>query len=212
MRFRIGGRLAAALALVAALFAAPAAHADQAAEQFMQAILDEAEASFKSGEESVVLEAIADLVDKYVDMRRVGLFTLGQYARQMGEEQRGEYFPLFEQYATLVYQNALVDYSGQSLRVAGSVDRSPRDIIVNTKIVDAPPGDDLANVTVHWRVYRSADGQMSVVDAGADNVWLAIEQRGQFTSIIANNGGGEKGIDALIAKLREKVDDQDPEF
>ena len=46
---------------------------------------------------------------------------------------------------------------------------------------------------------------MTVVDAGADNIWLAIEQRSQFTSIIANNGGGAKGIDALLEQLREQV-------
>ncbi len=34
---------------------------------------------------------------------------------------------------------------------------------------------------------------------------VAIEQRSQFTSVIANNGGGAKGIDALLAQLREQV-------
>ena len=86
-----------------------------------------------------------------------------------------------------------------------SVDRSERDIIVNSEIVNADPGDSFADITIHWRVYRSREGEMTVIDAGADNVWLAIEQRSQFTSIIANNGGGAKGIDALLVQLREQV-------
>ncbi len=205
MKFRFAGRLAAALTLIAGICAAPAAYADEAAEKFIQAILDEAEPSLRAGSESAMLDGIATLVENYVDLRRVGLFSLGQYARAMTEAQRLEFFPLFEEYATLVYQNILSDYSGHTLQVKNSIDRSPRDIIVNTKIVDAAPGDELVNVTVHWRVYRGPDGKMSIVDTGADNVWLAIEQRGQFTSIIANNGGGEKGIDALIAEMREEV-------
>ena len=68
------------------------------------------------------------------------------------------------------------------------------------------PGSAFADAVIHWRVYRDRDGAMSVVDAGADNVWLAIEQRSQFTSIIANNGGGAKGIDALIAELTRRMD------
>ena len=46
---------------------------------------------------------------------------------------------------------------------------------------------------------------MIVWDAGADNIWLGIEQRSQFESIIANNGGGVAGIDALIAELKAKT-------
>lgn len=198
-------RLAAAAATAFVALAPTRALADEAAEQFIAAVLKEAEPSLKATDQSVMFDGIADLVDKYVDMRRVGLFALGQYARQMTDAQRQEYFPLFKKYATQVYQNSLSNYSGQTLKVTGSVDRSERDIIVNSKAADPAPGDELAGVVIHWRVYRDRDGNMSVVDAGADNVWLAIEQRSQFTSIIANNGGGKAGIDALIAELKEQV-------
>ena len=196
---------ACAFALVLWLGASAPAFADQAAEEFVQNILNEAEPILGATDEATINDGLAELVDEYVDMRRVGLFTLGQYARRMTPEQREEYLPLFKKFATQIYQNALSNYSGQTLAVQGSVDRSERDIIVNCKIVDAQPGDQFADITVHWRVYRNRDGEMAVVDAGADNVWMAIEQRSQFTSIIANNGGGTQGIDALLAQLREQV-------
>ncbi len=188
----------------AAMALAPAA-ADEEAEQYIQGILDEAEPYLDAPDKQALFDGIGQLVDKYVDMRRVGFFTLGQYARRLTPEQKEEFLRLFKDYARLVYQNTLSDYAGEKLRVTGSVDRSDRDIIVNSKIVDPPPGSDLANVVVHWRVYRTRDGDLTVVDAGADNVWLAIEQRSQFTSIIANNGGPPAGVDALIADLREQV-------
>jgi len=186
------------------LTAAPA-RADDAAEIYVQDILDEAEPILDRATEDEIFEGVAELVEKYVDMRRISRFVLGQYARQITDEQKEEYTPLFRKYATQVYQNTLSNYAGQKLEVVQSVDRSDRDIIVNTKIVDPEPGDGFANTVFHWRVYRNREGEMSVVDAGADNVWLAIEQRSQFTSVIANNGGSEKGIDALIAQLREQV-------
>jgi len=201
-------RITAALVTgcLAALFTAGApAMADEAAEAYIQTVLTEADPIFNAIDEQTMFDGIADLVDRHVDIRRVGLFTLGQYARQITDEQKATYLILFKDYATLIYQESLSNYSGQKLIVTNSVDRSARDIIVNSKIVDAKPGDQFANITVHWRVYRDKQGNLGIVDAGADNIWLAIEQRSQFTSIIANNGGGEQGMDALIAQLREQV-------
>ncbi|GAB4519593.1 MAG: ABC transporter substrate-binding protein [Amphiplicatus sp.] len=196
--------LGIAALLTAALSAAPAG-ADQAAEAFISGILEEANAIFQEPDKEARMEGIERLVDKYVDMRRVGLFALGQYARVITDEQKAAYLPLFRKYATTIYQDLLEDYSGQRLAVTGSIDRTPRDIIVNSQAVDVRPGDPLAGVTIHWRVYRDRAGGQAVVDAGADGVWLAIEQQSQFKSVIANNGGGTKGIDALIADLKEKT-------
>lgn len=203
---RISTFITAAIAsLGATLIAIVPAAADEAAEIFVQGILDEAEPYLNADTDQERLDGIASLVDKYVDMRRVSLFTLGQYARKLTDEQKAEYLPLFKDYATVVYQNVLGEYSGQTLSVSGSIDRSERDIIVNSKIVNPAPGSGLENVTVHWRVYRDRDGNLSVVDAGADNLWLALEQRSSFTSVIANNGGPPQGVDALIAQLKEQT-------
>ncbi len=195
-----------AVALFAGSFLAVSpAIADDEAEQFIQAVLDEAEPYLTSEEEQIQFDGIKQLVDKYVDMRRVGLFTLGQYARQMTPEQKETYLPLFKDYATQIYQNSLSNYAGERLTVTGSIDRSERDIIVNSKIVNPQPGSQLADMVVHWRVYRDRDGNLGVVDAGADNIWLAIEQRSQFTSVIANNGGPPAGINALIDQLKKQT-------
>lgn len=200
---KILATIAACAAGVAALIA-PAA-ADDAAEVFVQNILNEAEPHLNAPTETERLDGIAALVDDYVDMRRVSRFVLGKYARKLTDEQKTTYEPLFKKYATQIYQNVLGEYSGQTLEVTGSIDRSERDIIVSSKIVNPAPGSNLADVNVHWRVYRNRDGEMSVVDAGANDVWLALEQRSAFSSVISNNGGAPAGIDALIADLKEKT-------
>lgn len=200
------GALAAVTAFALSVFAAPAALADEAAEDFMRGILEEANQIFQANDEQSRLDGVEKMVNKYVDMKRVSMFVLGQYARKISDEQKQAYVPLFQRYATLVYQEALESYSGERLEVVDSVDRSPRDIIVNTRVANAKPGDKFADTVFHWRVYRSIDGEMSVFDAGANGVWLAIEQQSQFKSVIANNGGGSAGIDALIADLREKLE------
>lgn len=201
-------KIFASITAAAAVFGFLAsAAADDAAETFVQAILDEAEPHLAAPTEAERFAGIATLVEKHVDMRRVSRFVLGQYARKLSDEQKVAYDPLFEKYATQVYQNVLSEYAGEKLRVTGSVDRSERDIIVNSKIANPAPGSSLGDVVFHWRIYRSRNGNLSVVDAGADNVWLALEQRSTFTSVIANNGGPPAGVDALIADLKEKIEE-----
>jgi ABC-type transporter MlaC component len=191
--------------LALAMYASPA-RADQGAEAYVRGILDDANIVFDAKTQDERFDGIAALVDKYVDMPRVSMFVLGQYARQITDAQKANYFPLFQRYSRLVYQEALDEYSGERLEVVNSVDRTERDIIVNTRVVGTKPGDKYANVVVHWRVYRAADGSMAIFDAGVDQVWLAVEQQSQFKSVIANNGGGAQGIDALIADLKERLD------
>jgi phospholipid transport system substrate-binding protein len=200
-RFR---RYALAAVVSLAAVAAPA-RADDAAEKFVAGILVDANGIFSAPDLATRNAGIEKLVDKYVDMDRVARFALGQYVRQANDAQLAEYLPLFRKYATTVYQSTLDPYTGESLEVTDSVDRSERDFIVNSKVVGAKPGSQYADLTVHWRVYRAADGKQSIVDAGASGVWLAIEQQSTFKSVIANNGGGSAGIDALIAHLKAKV-------
>jgi phospholipid transport system substrate-binding protein len=195
----------AAAALLAML--APA-RADQSAEGYVSTILDEANAVFQSPDRASRDAGIERLVDNHVDMARVAMFALGQYARVITPAQKETYVPLMRRYSTTVYQEALAEYKGQRLKVTGSVDRAANDIIVSSRFADVKPGDQFAETVFTWRVYRAADGKMSIVDAGADGVWLAIEQQSQFKSVIANNGGGTAGIDALIADLRRKVGGQ----
>lgn len=192
-------------AIVAAAAISAPAYADEAAEQFVAKILVDANAVFSAPDVPTRNAGIEKLVDQYVDMNRVARFALGQYVRQASDEQMAVYLPLFRKYATSVYQSTLDPYSGEALEVIDSVDRSARDFIVNSKVVGAKPGSQYADLVVHWRVYRSADGKQSVIDAGASGVWLAIEQQSTFKSVIANNGGGAAGIDALIADLKAKV-------
>jgi phospholipid transport system substrate-binding protein len=198
--------LSTALGFGAAVAAITApAYADQSAENFIAGVLTEANAIFENTDDASRDAAVERLVDEFVDMERVAKFALGQYVRQASPEQMAAYVPLFRKYATGVYQTTLENYSGQKLEVTDSIDRNERDIIVNSKVVGAKPGDQYADLVVSWRVYRKPGGAQAIVDAGAEGVWLAIEQQSQFKSVIANSGGGAKGIDALIADLTSKV-------
>ncbi|MEM8937054.1 MAG: ABC transporter substrate-binding protein [Pseudomonadota bacterium] len=208
----IGRRIAAIIcASTALLFSALSpAFADDEAETFIAGIMLEAKPFLLNADEAARNKGIGELVEKYVDMRRAAHFSLGQYARQLREDQRETYYTVFAEYVTPIYQNLLSDYAGRTLYVTGSQTLSARDIIVNCQIENPAADDPLKDAVVHWRLYRSRDGSLSLFDAGVTTpsleLWLAASQfQSQFKSIVANNGGGAAGIDALIAELQAEV-------
>ena len=60
-----------------------------------------------------------------VDIRRIGLFTLGQYRRSASPEDTEAFIAAFKNYATAAYQSYFSKYSGQTLKVTGSTERAP---------------------------------------------------------------------------------------
>ena len=195
----------AAIAGFAAAFGVTGAMAEDdlatQAEAYVQSALDEVVTALSIEDEATKRAKLRELVEKYIDTRRVALSTLGAYRRQAAPEQLKEFVPLFKEYAIALYEDQIINYGGESFKVTGSLVRSERDVIVNSKVIG---GAEFDGTVVQWRVY-ARDGELSVVDVGAENIWLGVEQRSQFSSFIANNGGGQRGVQALIADLQTRV-------
>ncbi|MBY0422691.1 MAG: ABC transporter substrate-binding protein, partial [Parvularculaceae bacterium] len=135
-----------ALALLGA--AAPAFAAAKPAETYVAGVLVEANAVFAKPKEADRRAGIDALVAKHVDLDRTGMFVLGQYARVMTPAQKAEYQPLFRRFAARVYQNTLAGYKGEALQVTGSTERSPTDVVVNSRFVAAAASSEYAKSVV----------------------------------------------------------------
>ena len=131
------------------------------------------------------------------DIQTIGHFVLGAHWRDASEDQRKEYFRLFEDMIVQTYSDRLTDDPLQSFKVTQvkpSEERS-RDYIVNTRIVEK---NDEEPINVAWRV-RNENGQMKIVDAVADGISLSVTQRSDFDAVIQNGGGK---VEALLDSLR----------
>ena len=196
----------AALALIAAAPAesqAQSADGAQAAEQFVarnaQSVIETLEA-YRSGQRELE-EVKADFrqrLDELAAVDRVTNFVLGRYRRTANEEELEEFREVFREYAIGVYESELSNYAGQSLEVTGSVERRPGDYVVRSTVSGANMREP---VRVAWRV-REMDGELKVLDAQIQGVWLAQTQRDQITAIIGDAGGDVRAaIDALRARM-----------
>lgn len=136
-------------------------------------------------------------MEEFSNLDAVAKFVIGNYANRFSEEDLDRYISTFRTYALVVYESYFDEYRGQAVEVTGSTDRNARDSIVDTTILRA----DGQALTVRWRVLKRND-KYQVVDvalnADGNLIWLAIEQRAQFLSILDQNNGS---ADALISKI-----------
>lgn len=144
-------------------------------------------------------EKFAEYMNEFTDLDAVSNFVIGKYARQFSEAELARYRGAFRDYALAVYENEFDRYRGERVEVQGSVDRSPRDSIVNTRI----PREDGQAMDVRWRVLNR-NGGYQVVDVAlnidGNLIWLAIEQRAQFLALLDRTNGS---VDALVGKIEE---------
>lgn len=191
----------AIVAALATLSLGPAAFADAATESYVQENANVVLQTLNDPalDNAARTAAFSEFMDAFTDLERVSNFVIGKYARRFSGEELSRYRDAFRTYALTVYEVQLDQYRGEAVDVTGSVDRSESDSIVNTVIKRS----DGEYMDVRWRVLER-DGAYQVVDVAlnidGNLLWLAIEQRAQFISLLDRTNGS---ADALIAKIDE---------
>ena len=133
-----------------------------------------------------------EIVLRLVDERAVARFTLGKYARQLESDEIIAYEQAFESFLRRQVARHSDQFAGVRIEIEHTVQRSPRDAIVTTRVYHNEVGQ-----TLRWRVIERG-GRWSVVDLEFAGVWLAIEQRAQINALLDRPGAT---IDDVIANL-----------
>jgi phospholipid transport system substrate-binding protein len=134
-----------------------------------------------------------------VDTRRIALFTLGPYARGQSLPELDAFVSAFTDYLVAVYQRGLNVYRGKTLKVIGSTERAPGDVIVNV-VVD---GHEASKTHIDFRVRREPGGANMITDLQVEGVWLALSQREQFIAYLQQHQGS---IAELSSELQRKTE------
>ncbi|MBT5109653.1 MAG: ABC transporter substrate-binding protein [Rhodospirillaceae bacterium] len=133
------------------------------------------------------------------DVRRIGRFVLGRYARSASAEAIKQYNQLFEDLIVVTYASRFSQYSGQSFDIKRATKPTARgDSIVLSEIVAT---DGSPPIRVDWQV-NNAKGRYKIVDVRVEGVSMSVTQREEFTAVIRQNGGD---IEALLDALRKKT-------
>jgi phospholipid transport system substrate-binding protein len=140
-----------------------------------------------------------DFMLALTDTRRIGMFTLGQYARTASKADLDAFNSAFTDYAVAVYESRLSKYKGQTLKVTGSMERAADDVVVNADAVNPNAPPNTQPIKVAFRVRKSADGKLIITDMQVEGIWLALSQRSDFTGFLQQHGGS---LPALTENLK----------
>ena len=143
-------------------------------------------------------DAFRTLLNEKANLKRIAAFTLGKYRRQLSPAELKEFQSLFESMITKVYANRLGTYEDQHIIVLGS-EKKKKDYLVETELRFKDGSDPIAIV---WRLRQEKDGRITLFDLRVLGIWMALEQRETFLSILKNNN---EDFDILLDNLRQQI-------
>lgn len=188
--------LAAAIIGLSATIAtvAPSSAGNRVAESFTQGMVDEGLGILRDKSIDVAARRARfhQFVVKNADARKTALFTLGQYRKGVSEPVLEQFVAAFRDYVTALYELRLEERKDSNLKVTGSIDNKADDVTVNTEATGSKEP-----VKIAFRLIGPA-GAFKVVDVQVSGVWISIEQRDQFASILSKNNGD---VPALVTHL-----------
>jgi len=142
-----------------------------------------------------------DFMIAIMDARRIGMFTLGQYANGVSKADLDAFLATFADYTVAVYETRLNKYKDQVLKVTGSAARAADDVVVNCDATDpAHPNDPPYKVA--FRIRKGSDGKFIITDLNIEGIWQTLSQRADFTGFLQQHGGR---IGDLTTDLKRQI-------
>ena len=144
-------------------------------------------------------EAIKKIAIKNVDIKGLGLYTLGDIRKTLNKEDLNNYSEIFEKYFLKSLTSRLTDYSNNKFEVLEADKKSSNTTVVKSKIAETV---NQPEIKIDWRVYTKDPLKPLIRDLIVEGLSLARTQKEEFSSILSSNNND---INVLISKLEEFV-------
>ena len=168
--------------------------------QFIQSIVDEASKALitnKTKEERI--DELKLIAIKSVDIKGIGLYTLGSYRKDLSDAQKEEYNDLFRSYFLKSFASRLSDYTDPKINVISQEKLNEKYTIVSSVLMAT---EKKPEVNIQWRVYTKNPDQLLIRDLIIEGLSLARTQKEEFASVIETNNGD---ITKLFITLEEFI-------
>tara|TARA_Y200000002_G_scaffold355927_1_gene337303 strand:- start:383 stop:979 length:597 start_codon:yes stop_codon:yes gene_type:complete len=142
---------------------------------------------------------IAKVALENVDVRALGLYTLGELRKSSSKEDVSNFLASFEKYFLKSLTSRLTDYSLSKFEILDADKKSANYTIVSSKV---KPNDGGPEIKIDWRVYTKNPEKPLIRDLIVEGLSLARTQKEEFASILSSN---DNNIKILITKLDEFV-------
>ena len=168
---------------------------------FVQELVDDAVKSLsdKSLTKEEKNEAIKKIALENVDIKALGLYTLGSIRKDLNENTMNKYQELFQKYFLKSLTSRLTDYSSQKFEVFDSEQKSSNYTIVKSKIAESLKSPE---INIDWRIYTKNPQKPLIRDLIVEGLSLARTQKEEFASILNSNNND---VNVLLNKLQEFI-------
>ena len=144
-------------------------------------------------------EVIRKIAIENVDIKALGLYTLGKVRKDLDKDVINNYQNLFQKYFLKSLTSRLTDYSSQNFKVIDSEQKSSNYTIVKSKIAESLKSPE---IIIDWRVYTKNPQKPLIRDLVVEGLSLARTQKEEFASILSSNNND---VNVLIKKLQEFI-------
>ena len=170
-------------------------------KQFIQEVVDEVKKVLaETNSKEFKTKKLSEMALKTVDIKGVAYYSLGNYRKELNDEQMKEYLSLFEKYFLKSFTSRLTDYSEPKIEVLSTEVLNPKYTIVKSLLLAT---DKKPEVNIEWRVYTKNPDKPLIRDLIIEGLSLARTQKEEFASIIETNNGD---ITKLFITLKEFID------
>ena len=142
---------------------------------------------------------LTEIALKSVDIKGIGYYSLGNYRKNLTDEQLKEYLRLFNDYFIKSFTSRLSDYSEPKIEVLSAEVINAKYTIVKSLLLAT---DKKPEVKIDWRIYTKDPNKPLIRDMIIEGLSLARTQKEEFASIIENNNGD---ISKLFDTLKEFI-------
>ena len=171
-------------------------------KQFISEIVDEAkEILVETNSQEFKTNKLSEMALKTVDIRGIGYYTLGNYRKELTDDQKEKYSVLFEKYFLKSFTSRLTDYSDPKIDVLSAEILNPKYTIVKSLLLadEKKPEDK-----IDWRVYTKNPDKPLIRDLIIEGLSLARTQKEEFASVIETNNGDITKLFITLEKFINK--------
>ena len=134
-----------------------------------------------------------------VDIKGIGLYTLGSFRKNLSDSQKNEYSNLFENYFLKTFSSRLSEYTNPKIEVTDKKVLNKNYTIVNSVLVGT---SERPEVKIDWRIYTKNPDNPLIRDLIIEGLSLVRTQKEEFSSILNSNNGD---INSLFKVLEEFI-------
>ena len=169
-------------------------------DKFIQSIADEAsKVLINNSSKEEKMEKLKAIALKSVDIKGIGLYSLGSHRKSLSDGQKEKYNELFKKYFLKSFSSRLSDYTDPKINVLSMEKINDKYTIVSSILIATEKNPE---VKINWRVYTKDPANPLIRDLIIEGLSLARTQKEEFNSVIQSNDGD---IKALFANLTEFI-------